>query len=717
MSASRFLKTLTAAGLLLAAASGAPAQQAPAKATPPAPAPAKEVRFPEFQEKTLANGLRVVVIEQHEQPAVSLRLLMPTAGKTFEPADKAGVAEATGALLTKGTATRSSQQIAEAIDFVGGGLFAGANLESGTVSASVTSDQLDLAFELMADVLLHPSFPQDEIDRWRRQTLNGLQVQYQDAGYLAGVALGRVLYGDHPYGRPDDGTPQSIQSLTRDDLVAFHKRTYIPANALLAVVGDVKPADAFARAEKAFGGWPKAEAPGFPAVQQSKTAEGRRILVIDKPDAVQTEIRLGQIALPYRDPNHFAAQVYNSVVGANASARLFDEIRRKRGLSYGAGSDFMMPTLPGWYEVSTNTKTETTVEALDVALEVLGNVPKQPIAQQELSAAKTYMTGAFPLMIETPDGIGEQVLDAMRHGYGRDWLENYNARISQVTAADVQKFARERIHPDKMAVVLVGNASAFSEALKKKYGAFETIPAAEVDFLQASLRKAKAEQQPAASAADQTRGLELLRKAQQALGGAAFTGQKTQIVKGSGSVTFPGMPQAIPVSSMVIYRVLPDKERTELTLPMGTMVQVQSGKQAWMSLGPQVQDMSAQMGEQNDYGFDVLRLAGQDGYTARPLPDAEVEGKAAKVVELADAQGHATRFFIDPATNLVVKLEYDANGEKPEIFFSDYRDVSGVKVPYKTRVTQNGEPLMEMNSSEVQVNAAVDGKLFEKPQG
>jgi hypothetical protein len=348
---------------------------------------------------------------------------------------------------------------------------------------------------------------------------------------------------------------------------------------------------------------------------------------------------------------------------------------------------------------------------------VLGNVPQQPIPPAELTAAKTYMTGAFPLMIETPAGIGEQVLDAMRHGYGRDWLEGYNDRISQVTAADVQKFAKEQIHPDRMAIVLVGNASAFSEALKKKYGAFETIPAAEVDFLRADLRKAKTEQ-PAASAADQTRGMEIVRKVQQALGGAAFTGQKTQIVKGSGTLSPPGAPQPMQITALTTYTVMPDKERTELTLPMGSMVQVQSGAQAWASFGPQVQDTSAQAGEQRFYGYDVLRRAGQQGYTARPLPDAQVDGKTVNVVEVADAQGHATRFFIDPATNLVVKLAYTTSGgESPEAFLSDYRDVSGVKVPFKTRIVQGGQQMMELTYTEVQVNAPVDDKLFQKPQG
>ncbi|HEY4573476.1 MAG TPA: pitrilysin family protein, partial [Thermoanaerobaculia bacterium] len=311
MRARILLKQLGAAGLLLAlAATGlaqAPAAKSPqaaapaapqamakpsTPATPPPPAPAKEIRFPAFQEKTLANGLRLVVIEQHEQPLVSLRMILD-AGKAYEPDGKAGLANATSSLLTQGTATRSAQQIAQTIDFVGGHLDANAGTEAGYVDLGVTSDQLDLGFDLLADVVLHPTFPQDELERWRRQAVNGLQINLQDASYVATTANIRLIFGDYPYGRPAGGTPESLAGLTRDDLVAFHKQRFIPNQTILAIVGDVKPADAFARAERAFGSWPKGTPSELPRFDVKPPAKAR-IVVIDKPDAVQTEIRLGQ---------------------------------------------------------------------------------------------------------------------------------------------------------------------------------------------------------------------------------------------------------------------------------------------------------------------------------------------------------------------------------------------------------------------------------------
>jgi zinc protease len=494
MRAPIYLKSLGLLLALTASAGLAQTKTAAAKssvpATPPPPAPAKEIRFPAFQEKTLGNGLRLVVIEQHEEPLVSLRMLLD-AGKAYEPDGKAGLAEATAALLTKGTATRSAQQIAQTIDFVGGHLDANAGTEAGYLDLSVTSDQLDLGFDLLADVVLHPTFPADEIERWRRQALNGLQIDQQDASYVANTAMTRLIFGDYPYGRPAGGTPESLAGLTRDDLVAFHQRHFIPNQTILAIVGDVKPADAFARAERAFGSWPKgtpSELPRFDAQNPAKT----RIVVVDKPDAVQTEIRLGQVGIAYRDPSLFAAEVYNSVLGGSASARLYEEIRRKRGLSYGASSYFLEETQPGFFEVSTFTKTASTAEALAVAFEVLRGLQEKPVPEAELKSAKTYITGAFPLEIETANGIATKVLEAMHFGFGREFLESYDDRISGVGAADVQRFASTSIHPDRMTAVLVGNASAFLDALRKKYGDVEVIPIAQVDFLRPDLRGSKA---------------------------------------------------------------------------------------------------------------------------------------------------------------------------------------------------------------------------------
>ena len=706
MRAPMFLKSF---GLLLALVPAAFAQQTKAStpATPPGPAPAKEIRFPAFQQKTLNNSLRVVVIEQHEQPLVSLRLMID-AGKAYEPEGKAGLAEATASLLTKGTPTRSAQQIAQTIDFVGGHLDASAGTEAGYASVGVTSDQLDLGFDLLSDVVLHPTFPQEELERWRKQAINGLQISLQDASFVASAAATRLIFGNYPYGRPSGGTPTSLAGLTRDDLVAFHKKHYIPNQTILAIVGDVRPEDAFARAERAFGSWeesPPSYLPDFNAQPPTKT----RIVVIDKPDAVQTEIRLGQVGIAYRDPALFTAEVYNSVLGGNASSRLYDEIRRKRGLSYGAGSNFLEESQPGFFEISTFTKTETTADALGLAFDVLRGMQEKPVPEPELKAAKTYITGAFPLEIETADGIASKVLEAMHFGYGRDFLESYNDRISKVGAADVQSFASKSIRPEWMTAVLVGNAKVFTDALRKKYGEVEVIPISDVDLLQPDLRRPR----PAAPAASQPAALELLKKAQAALGGSAFTGQKSQISRGAGSMTVP--QGAAPVSSIVSYDVLPDKSRVDLETPGGPLVQAFNGTEGWVSFNSRVQDTTRQAKLEHFYGLDVLRHAGEAGYSAQVLPDAEVSGKPAKTVEVTDAEGHATRFYLDPQTGLVSKVGFEVNGQTAEIVYSDYREVHGVKVAFQENVFQTGQQLMEIKYTDVQVNAPVDEKLFQKP--
>ncbi len=705
--------TLLAALALLAgtAAAAAPQQQA-RKATPPPPQAEKQIRFPAFEEKTLANGLRVVAIGHHETPAVSAQLIL-SAGKAYEPAAKAGLASATAELLTQGTQSRSAQDIAGAIDSVGGNLSASASSDAGVAAVRVTSDQLDLGLELLADVVLRPSFPQEEIERWRSQTLNGLQIQQNDPGYLADAAFQRVLFGAHPYGQPSTGTPESVRGLTRDDLTAFHQRQYVPNGAILAIVGDIRPADAFARAERAFGAWKKGEEPKAPAVTAG--AGGRKIVVVDKPDAVQTQIRVGYLTIPFKDPSLFAAEVYDSVAGGGSNSRLYEEIRRKRGLSYGAYSDFAPRRMAGSFVAVTSTKTESTVEALEQVLGVMGALEQTTVPAEELAARKTYITGAFPLLIETPEGIAGEVLEAMFYGLGRDFLESYRDRIQAVNATDVQAFAR-RFDPRASTIVLVGKASDFAEELGRKYGKFETIPAAELDLLQADLRRPKDQTASApVSDADRSRAREILGRAREAMGGKAFVEQRSQVSKGTGTLSPPGMPQPLPIQSVVVYEVFPAKTRTELGLPMGQMIQVFDGQVGWVSMMGQVQEQTQQMSEGQYYGLNMLRKFDQAGYEARPLADAEVNGKKVQVVSVSDAQGHTTRFSIDPESHRVVKTAYDTPGGASETVYADYRPVAGVQVAHTVTALQNGTPMVELKLSEVQVNAAVDEALFKKP--
>lgn len=502
-------KPLATALLLLAAAlpaasaqAPAPTQtqatpQAPARETPPPPQPEREVRLPQVHEKTLANGLRVVVLENHEQPSVTLRVVVP-AGKIYDVADKAGLSGATATLLTKGTQSRSAQQIAETIDSVGGSLQSLSGNDFNFVFTQVTSDQMDRGLELLADVVQKPSFPAEEVERWRRQMLSALQVQSQDPEYLAEAVFARAVYGGHSYGLPAEGTPASVGGLTRDDLVAFHQKHYVPNGAIFGVVGDVKPADAFARVEKYFGGWKKG-APPVPPTLKAKAGQQRKIVVIDKPDAVQTQVYVGQLGMSFRDPAFFPGQVYNSVLGGGVSARLYREIRRDRGLAYGAYSAFDTPMQTGSFQASTSTKTESTVEVLDLILTTMSKLAAEPVGSTELEGRKTYLSGTFVRQTEVPDNIATLLIQAMSNGYGKEYIESYRDRVKAVTPADVQRFAKERIHPDQAVIVLVGNAAGFADDLKKKLGAFETIPYDQVDLLRADLREVKKEEAKPAS--------------------------------------------------------------------------------------------------------------------------------------------------------------------------------------------------------------------------
>jgi zinc protease len=480
--------TAAAAALLAAACAVAAVRAAAVPKSPPPPQPLRELRFPPFAERTLGNGLRLIAIERHTEPEVSLRLMLP-AGRLYEPRAKAGLAGATAELLTEGTAGRTAQQIAAAIDGVGGTLDAGSGTDFAYVSASVTSDQLDLALELLTDVVLHPGFPAAELERWRRQSLSSLELQRANPGYLANVAFQRLVYGMHPYGAPAGGTPESVRGLTRDDLVAFHREHFRPDGAILAVVGDFRPAPALAAVERAFGGWAKGGAAPRPPALELPAHQGRRVVVIDKPDAVQTQIRVGQAALAYADPDFFTAEVYGTVLGGGSFARLFQEIRIKRGLAYGAYCRFAKQLVGGSFEVSTSTKTASTVEALQLTLAELAGMGAAPPPAVELEEAKAYLNGAFPLEIESAGDVASRVLTALGQGRDRAFLDTYRDRISAVTAAGVQRFGRTRIQPDRSVVVLVGNAAAFGPDLAKQLGPFETIPAAELDPLAPDLRR------------------------------------------------------------------------------------------------------------------------------------------------------------------------------------------------------------------------------------
>jgi zinc protease len=328
---------------------------------PPRALAAHEIKFPPYAIRTLANGLQVVAVSHHEEPVVSLRLIV-RAGAAPDPGNRPGVAAMAASLLDQGTATRSAEQIASTIDSIGGALGTGAGPGMTSINAVVMKDSLGLGLDLVSDLAQHPSFSAEELERQRQQSLSGMRVGYDDPEFLANVVFDRLVYGFHPYGRPQSGTPETVAALTRDDLLTFHKRWFGANNAILAVVGDVSADEAFAGAERAFASWGKVDVQTDRGVEPPPPA--RRLVVIDKPGAVQTEIRVGNIAIPRKHDDFMAFDLASKILGGEGANRLHRVLRSERGLTYGASADFNALKETGEIVAQTNTRSATTGETL-----------------------------------------------------------------------------------------------------------------------------------------------------------------------------------------------------------------------------------------------------------------------------------------------------------------------------------------------------------------
>ncbi len=457
---------------------------------PPAPLAAGDVQFPPYEIRTLPNGLQVVVVLHHEQPVVSIRLLV-RAGSSFDPPGRNGLASLAASLLDQGTTTRSAGEIADTIDFIGGGLGAGAGSDITFTSIVVMKDSFDLGLDLLSEIVRTPAFHAEELDRQRQQAMSAIQVGYQDPDFVAGLVFDRLVYGFHPYGLPNSGTPDSLQAITPDDLHAFHRRFYAPNNAILAVVGDVTADEAFRGAERAFGAWERREI--APVSVSDPPAPTRRVVIVNKPDAVQTEIRVGHLAIPRKHPDYMAMDLAVKILGGEGSNRLQRVLRSERGLTYSASADIQALKRTGDIVAETDTRSDATIEALRVVVEEFSRLQRERVGERELGDAQAYLAGSFPLTIETPHAIAAQVLNALFYELPLDELETYRERVNAVGPDDIQRVAREYLKPDRLSVVLVGDARTFASRLKGVgFDEYEIVELSDLDLTAADFRRTTA---------------------------------------------------------------------------------------------------------------------------------------------------------------------------------------------------------------------------------
>lgn len=429
---------------------------------PPAPGPVKPAPFPPFQERVLPNGVRMVLVESRKQPVLSLSLSFP-AGDVHDPAGKEGVAGMTAALLTKGAGTRSAEEIAATIEGVGGSIAAGSGPDFLTLRADVLSANAPLAFELLADAAIRPTFPEKEVSLLQTQTLSGLQLELSQPASLAQRFFARELYGKNAYARR--ATPASVRSITRADLAQFHAARLRPGGALLVVAGDISLAAATRLATAAFTGWTGGvPAPLVAVAPPARTS--REILLVHRPGSVQSNILVGNTTYGPADQRFYAATIANKVLGGGADARLFDILREKKGWTYGAYSSVNRLAGTGYFQANTEVRTEVTDSALVELMTQLNRLGSEPVPATELSAAKNSLVGAFPLTVETAEQVAAQVTRVKLLGLPANYLRTYRTRLAAVGAADLAAATRTTVRPSQALIVVVGDGTKIYDKLR-----------------------------------------------------------------------------------------------------------------------------------------------------------------------------------------------------------------------------------------------------------
>ncbi len=462
--------------------------QKPSNMPPPPPSAPRPYAFPKPVRRQLPNGLTVYVIEDHRLPVVTYALQILAGNCDVAPASS-GLPSLVAGLLREGAGARTSPEISALIDGCGGSMGASATDDATTAGGTFMKGYSTLGLELLADIVLRPRFAPDEIARRTQQILSGLAVNLDDPSYLIALVASRVVLGQHPYAYPGDGTPATISALRRDDLVAFWQRTYVPHRSWFAVSGDVTPEEGFRLAEQALGAWKDDAAPP-PAALPPPPPRAARVVIVDMPQAVQTQLYIGHTGIPRNHPDFVALNVANQIFGGSFNSRLNMKIRAQEGLTYDASSSFDCERQAGVFAVSTFTRTEKTAAAVRMIVDLLQQFHLNPAEQTEFDEAKAFLSGSFALATETSGQVADRVLTAALYGLGDDYWSGYRERLDALTIGQVRDAVRRLIDPARLSIVAVGNAQAFSKDLEA-YGPATVIPQPQLDLIAADLRATK----------------------------------------------------------------------------------------------------------------------------------------------------------------------------------------------------------------------------------
>jgi zinc protease len=432
----------------------------------------QKIQLPPATRHTLDNGLTVILMEYKKVPVVHFRMVVQ-GGSVLDPTGFEGVAGMATSIMREGTETRSATDIAEAIDFIGGSLSVAAGADYCAASAEVLKNNVATGLDLFSDVILHPSFPEGEIDRERKQRLANLEGLKEEPSSIASIVFSKNAYGTHPYGRQSFGTKASLDAIERHDLVGFYQKIFIANNATLVVVGDFVSAEMLEKIKAAFGDWKKGEKLDINVPQPTKL-EGRKVVLVNKSDATQTQMVFGNTGIDIKNPDYFAIQVANTIFGGGFTSRLVDELRVKRSLTYSAGSGFSASMYGGTYSISTFTKNATATDMIDAVLNEIKKYRAKGASAEELKKGQNYIAGSFARSLQSPEALASRLTNIEIYGFPKNHLETYIQKLRAVTLDDVQRVAQKYFLLDDLLIVLVTPAQETSPKVQK-YGSTNVV--------------------------------------------------------------------------------------------------------------------------------------------------------------------------------------------------------------------------------------------------
>jgi len=678
----------------------------------------KEIQYPQLptftipkpEVYTLKNGMRVFLMEDHELPLIQVSSRIRT-GSWYEPADKVGLASIMGAVQRSGgTTTMPADRMDEVLALRAASVETGVGDDSGFASMNCLKGDFDEVFAIFADILRNPAFPEDRIQVEKGQVTTGIARRNDDPGSIAGREFTALMYGkDSPLARePEYAT---VAAITRQDLVDFHARFYHPNNISLGVVGDFASADMKKKIETVFGGWargPEAK-PLVPSFREPKPG----LYLVEKDDVNQSNIRMGYQGMKISDPDYFAAQVMNEVLGGGFASRLFSNVRSKKGLAYGVfggvGAGF---EVPGVFQVGMGTKSETTVAGIAALREEVEGLQKNPPTEAEIKRAKDGILNSFVFNYDSRDKILSQQMLYAYHGLPANFLETYRANVEKVGPADVQRVIGRFIHPERMTVFVVGKPADFDKPLTS----LGTVTPVDITIPPPPDTAPKVARTAGSAAA----GKQVLDRLVRTVGGS--DPQSVRALRSVQSIALTAGGMAISLKQTEV-KAFPDRMRQTTQTPMGEQTVVLAGDAgvALTPAGPQPLPAEKVAEAKKEAFHDLSFLARVAGDVEAVAAGSDtVEGSGCDLISVT-WQGSESRLCV-AQDGRALKQSYA--GENPmtgtpgrlEVTYGDWRDVGGRQLPFKQTITIDGQPLATVTVETIEVNPTLDPALFEVPK-